>query len=106
MRRRLAPAAFARVCDQFLSSTSEVLVQLGAAAREGDLNTVGQLAHRLRGSMATLGAVRLSTLAHRVEEGGFEDEEGLDAVLREMDEEYRRVQATVVSLKPSDVQDE
>jgi PAS domain S-box-containing protein len=98
--RKIPADAFARICRQFLSGTPELIAELGVAVRASDTDTAIALAHKLKGSMATLGAVRLSRLARRVEEGEKDGAAGLEAVLGEMDEAYGMAQAVVVSLMP------
>ena len=60
------------------------------------LTTAMQLAHKLKGSMSSIGAVRLSSLAQQVEIGDGESQ----AILDEIDAEYRRARDVVVSLIP------
>jgi PAS domain S-box-containing protein len=100
--RKIPADAFARICRQFLAGTPELIAELRVAVRSGDTDTAIALAHKLKGSMATLGAVRLSRLARRVEEGEKDGAAGLEAVLGEMDEAYGMAQAVVVSLMPQD----
>jgi len=94
IRNKLSAEAFGRVCNQFLSATPDLIARLGVAVRTGDTTTASSLAHSLKGTMATLGAVRLSDLARRVEQG----EAGDDALVLLMDDEYERARAVVVSL--------
>jgi PAS domain S-box-containing protein len=100
IERKIPADAFARICRQFLSGTPELIAELGVAVRASDTDTAIALAHKLKGSMATLGAVRLSRLARRVEEGEKEGAPGLEAVLGEMEEAYGTAQAVVASLMP------
>jgi PAS domain S-box-containing protein len=100
IERKIPADAFARICRQFLSGTPELIAELGVAVRASDTATAIALAHKLKGSMATLGAVRLSRLARRVEEGEKDGAPGLEAVLGEMEEAYGMAQAVVVSLMP------
>jgi HPt (histidine-containing phosphotransfer) domain-containing protein len=100
IERKIPADAFARICRQFLSGTPELIAELGAAVRASDTETAIALAHKLKGSMATLGAVRLSRLARRVEEGEKDGAVGLEAVLGELEEAYGMAQAVVVSLMP------
>jgi HPt (histidine-containing phosphotransfer) domain-containing protein len=100
IERKIPADAFARICRQFLSGTPELIEQLGVAVRAGDTAAAIVLAHKLKGSMATLGAVRLSRLARQVEEGEKEGAAGLEDVLGEMEEAYGMAQAVVVSLMP------
>jgi CheY-like chemotaxis protein/HPt (histidine-containing phosphotransfer) domain-containing protein len=94
IRNKLSAEAFGRVCNQFLSATPGLIARLGAAIHTDDSTTAHSLAHSLKGTMATLGAVRLSDLARRVEEG----EAGDDALVLLMDDEYERARAVVLSL--------
>src|SRR6185436_8353600 len=94
IRNKLSPEAFGRVCNQFLSTTPDLIARLGAAIHSDDTATALSLAHSLKGTMATLGAVRLSDLARRVEDG----EPGDDALVSLLDDEYERARAVVLSL--------
>jgi HPt (histidine-containing phosphotransfer) domain-containing protein len=100
IERKIPADAFARICRQFLSGTPELIAELGVAVRASDTEAAIELAHKLKGSMATLGAVRLSRLARRVEEGEKDGAAGLEDVLGEMEEAYGMAQAVVVSLMP------
>jgi HPt (histidine-containing phosphotransfer) domain-containing protein len=96
IRSSLPPAAFDRICELFLSNTPGVIHRLGVAVRAGDADTARDVAHNLKGSMATLGAVRLSALAGRLEDGVGGGEAGV--VLRQIDEEYDKARAVIRSL--------
>ena len=103
MRRRLdligsrLPAdAFSRICRQILVATPDLIDQLGVAVHASDRDQAMQLAHKLKGSMSSIGAVRLSSLAQQVEIGDGDSQ----AILDEIDAEYRRARDVVVSLIP------
>jgi len=93
---RLPADAFGRICQEFLSATPELIAQLGAAVRGADRARAVDLAHRLKGGMVTIGALRLSCLAERVEAG----DGNCDEIVDEMDVEYRRARDVVASLMP------
>ena len=95
IKRSLPPEAFDRICQLFLSGTPELLARLGDASRAGETDTVRNVAHTLKGTMATVGAARLSALA-----GRLEGEVAVDTavVLRQMDEEYERARTVVMAV--------
>jgi CheY-like chemotaxis protein len=95
-RSRLQAEAFGRICEQFLLATPDLITRLGAAVGADDAGTALSLAHNLKGTMANVGAVRLSDLAQRVEQGV--DDAGTGALLLQMHEEYDRARAVVLSL--------
>ncbi len=94
--RRLPADAFGRVCREFLSATPDLIVELGTAVRAGDSTNTTVLAHKLKGGMLTIGAVRLSSLAQRIEVG----DGSRYAILDEIDIEYHKVRDVVASLVP------
>ncbi len=59
----------ARLVEAFARTTPPLLDELRAAVAAGELETVRQLAHKLRGSSDTVGAQRLSELARQLELG-------------------------------------
>lgn len=60
--------------DTFVDRIPEVIEDLEQAASNGDLEEVGNLAHKVKGESATLGAKRLSELAKRIEGQARNDE--------------------------------
>ena len=96
----LPAAAFGRICHQFLEVTPDLLAELTAAVRAGDAPLTGSLAHRLKGSMATIGALALSGMAEQLERKAPEGIDDAEAMLAEMETELARVSATIVSLLP------
>jgi PAS domain S-box-containing protein len=68
--KEMFPAdTFERICREFLSSTPQLISQLEAAVAARDRDLSVSLAHKLKGSMSTFGALQLSDLAHRIEMG-------------------------------------
>jgi CheY-like chemotaxis protein/HPt (histidine-containing phosphotransfer) domain-containing protein len=92
------PETFNDICTIFLSVTPELITELGTAVRAHDRDTTIALAHKLKGSMATVGALRLSGLAQRVEKGDPPGGDNPDDVLDEMEKEFSRARAVVVSV--------
>ncbi|RVX40402.1 signal transduction histidine kinase [Nonomuraea polychroma] len=84
----LSAEAVADVAQAYLATARQTFEDLLRAARDGDLPEVAALAHRLKGSCATVGAGREAALCQRVEElartGNLEEEllEDLDELLR------------------------
>ncbi|HYN99846.1 MAG TPA: Hpt domain-containing protein [Actinomycetota bacterium] len=77
-KERFPAESFKRICEEFLSATPQLLAELETASREGNSQAVASLAHKLKGSMATFGASRMSDLALRLETGQAGD--GLELV--------------------------
>ncbi|MEW9550765.1 response regulator [Nonomuraea sp. NPDC050783] len=84
----LSPEAVADVAQAYLATARRTFEELRAVAAAGDLAQVAALAHRLKGSCATVGAAREAELCRRVEDlarvGSVEREavEELDGLLR------------------------
>ncbi len=93
---KLPPAAFDQVCHQFLSTTPDLIAGLRFAIRAGDAAATIAMAHQLKGSMASIGALRLSHLAQRLEDGGGVGDE----IIHDIDVEYLRASQVVVSMMP------
>lgn len=69
--RELGDDAFVReLVDDFATSMEEYLPSLRVAAQEGDAQTVYRTAHTVKSSSASLGAMRVSALAARIEQAG------------------------------------
>ena len=98
LQSKLSADAFHRVCEQFLSTSPELINRLDDAIHAGDTDLTLSLAHNLKGMMATIGAVRLSALAQRVERGETDD-----SAIDQIHEEYDGVSAVVSSLMPADL---
>ncbi|MFI7701135.1 response regulator [Nonomuraea sp. NPDC049480] len=74
----LSPEAVADVAQAYLATARRTFEDLRRAVREGDLPEVAALAHRLKGSCATVGATSEAALCGRVEDlartGAVEEE--------------------------------
>jgi protein-histidine pros-kinase len=95
---RMLPAdAFHRICDEFMSDTSHLIDELRSALSARETDTVLALAHKLKGSMATFGAMRLSALAERVEESAREPAEDVEDLLDEIHSESFKARSIVAA---------
>ncbi|MFI7637952.1 response regulator [Nonomuraea sp. NPDC049400] len=64
----LSPEALADVAEAYLATAGRTFEELRQAVQAGDAPLVASLAHRLKGSCATVGAVREAELCERVED--------------------------------------
>ncbi|MDA0162525.1 response regulator [Solirubrobacter ginsenosidimutans] len=67
--RNVSAALLERVVEAFARTTPGLLEELRDAVSRGDGEAARKLAHKLRGSAETVGAVRLSEIARRIELG-------------------------------------
>ncbi len=100
--RDLGPDAFAHLYGTYADGLPDTLSALATAAAGGawsedDERSVPRLAHRLKGSSAAMGAVRLAELCQLLQTGTGATPE-LDRALLRLQEEGRRVQTAVRSL--------
>jgi HPt (histidine-containing phosphotransfer) domain-containing protein len=91
-------AAFAGVCEVFLSSVPERIAELTVAAASGDHASASRLAHNLRGTAATFHADRLSALAEQVEQICQHGGGPLGMLTDQLDDEFSRVSAAMDAL--------
>jgi HPt (histidine-containing phosphotransfer) domain-containing protein len=66
----VGPGMIPQLVDVFARSTPPLLSELVAAVEGGDSELRRRLAHKLRGGSEAVGALRLSALASRLEDGG------------------------------------
>ncbi|MFI7612475.1 response regulator [Nonomuraea terrae] len=64
----LSPEALADVAQAYRGTAGKTLAELRQALRDGDRALAAELAHRLKGACATVGAVREAELCRQVEE--------------------------------------
>jgi len=86
----IGPVAYAAVCSTFLRTCPDQVDQLKAAVADCDTVGVLRLAHTLKGSMASMGAARLSRLAAQLERSE-NDPDQLAAVIVRFDAEFAHV---------------
>jgi HPt (histidine-containing phosphotransfer) domain-containing protein len=80
-----------RLCQTFVSSTSRILNELGAAALAGERTAVQALAHKIKGAGHNVHAHPMATLAATIESGAVslplpELTRSIDALRRAFDE--------------------
>jgi signal transduction histidine kinase/DNA-binding response OmpR family regulator/HPt (histidine-containing phosphotransfer) domain-containing protein len=100
--RELGDDAFAHLYGTYAEGLPGTLAALvtaadGGAWSEEDEGSVPRLAHRLKGSSAAMGAVRVAELCQLLQTGTGASPE-LDGALAELQEEGRRVHAAVTAL--------
>lgn len=94
----LLPAeAFAHICERFLAATPLALDSLREAVSTGDDPATKARAHKLRGSMATLGFTGMSNLAAILEEGSG-DRAAFSEVVEKMVCQFQTAKLHVESL--------
>lgn len=59
--------------NTYLSTSEKIVEDLVAAAKSGDLKNMGEIAHSLKSSSASLGAIRLSEMCFELEKIGREN---------------------------------
>ena len=61
------PVTLARFSSRFVETTAVSVAAMHSALDDGDVETVGRLAHSLKSAAATVGAMSLATLADELE---------------------------------------
>ncbi|MEX2587020.1 MAG: ATP-binding protein [Actinomycetota bacterium] len=89
--RSLPAEVIRRVSEEFVSETPGLVADLSAAVRAGERTDAKKLAHKLKGSAATMGAVGLSSLAEKIEAGQDRSADDPGPLLDELEREYERV---------------
>jgi CheY-like chemotaxis protein len=83
----------------FFEETPLLLRTIQAAFRKGDLTAMGKAAHRLRGTLTTIGAERAAAPALQIELSSFAGEPGPDpGALAELEAELSRLQPELAQL--------
>jgi HPt (histidine-containing phosphotransfer) domain-containing protein len=67
IRERLTPAKFTALVDSFDRQQEQCLIEIDGAIQRGDRADVRRVAHKLRGSSASLGAIRLRDRCQQLE---------------------------------------
>jgi signal transduction histidine kinase/CheY-like chemotaxis protein len=100
LRAFTSPAFLVEAIDHFLAETPVHIEVLRSASRSGDASVHTRRAHSLRGSAATLGALRLMSLAARLEEGGLRDPaDRLAGHLEELETEFAVVRSALIEAR-------
>jgi HPt (histidine-containing phosphotransfer) domain-containing protein len=91
-----------RVLRAFEASLLRLAPQLREARQRGDLQAVRHVAHTLKSSSASIGALRLSRLCAEIEAAVRQEAvEGLPALLDDVDQEFNVVLQAVQPLRGS-----
>jgi len=96
----LPAEALTEIADAFAATTPDTLCRLEEAVRNGDIAQAAALAHRLRSSCLTVGAVRAAALCQDIEELGSGSRPVIDltAFVAELTEVVRRASEELRSL--------
>ena len=87
---------FRELIDLFLSELESGLASMREALAQGDAEGLGKLAHSLKGSSASMGAVILASLCRTLEELAKKTElEGARAQLEQIESEIHIVRETL-----------
>lgn len=83
----------ARVVDAFATAASRLVPQINKALEAGDLAAIHHVAHTLKSSSASIGAIKLSRLCAAIEDlSRASRSEGLPAAIAEFNSEVSAVQ--------------
>jgi HPt (histidine-containing phosphotransfer) domain-containing protein len=75
IRESLTPAKFAQLVATFDAQQEKCVIAIGGAIERGDRAEVRSVAHKLKGSSASLGALRLRDRCQQLELGREADSE-------------------------------
>jgi two-component system aerobic respiration control sensor histidine kinase ArcB len=91
--REIMPADLMdELIDQFLSAFSDESRALAGAIEKADPRQTCEVAHKLRGSCAALGATYLTALCNTIEQNARAQHlDGAQQLLSEMEDEFQRV---------------
>ena len=83
--------------QSFLDDTIEMIDALDDAIKSKDQLLLSENAHKLKGSMATLGAVRMSELSCQLENiNGDLDTKQLSTIVSDIKEEFNEVKKQII----------
>ena len=92
------PELFIELIQIFLDDTPQRMTQMAEALAGNDGEAIGQAAHALKSSCATLGALILADLFKKIELAGKElDVERARSLVARTEEEYARVETELRS---------
>ncbi|HEU4866486.1 MAG TPA: PAS domain S-box protein [Actinomycetota bacterium] len=94
-KSRFPAETFRRICEEFLASTPQLLADIRASLEAGNHGTTASLAHKLKGSMGTFGALRMSELAQQLQTGS--GDRPAAELLDELDARFRAAGAAVAA---------
>jgi len=91
LEHTIGPVAYASVCATFRCTYPNQVVELHDAVAAGDFATTARLAHKLKGTTASLGALRVSELAAELERPG-QGTDRMGELVAEICDELARVE--------------
>jgi signal transduction histidine kinase/HPt (histidine-containing phosphotransfer) domain-containing protein/ActR/RegA family two-component response regulator len=95
LEQEIGAEAYARLFGVFLASVPPRLAELINAVAAGDMETVRHVAHNLKGTAASFGAVRLGELAELIERQlRAEERDELRKLVKELAQEFKQVRAS------------
>jgi hypothetical protein len=96
LARNGAPNLLHDVYGVFTEDTSHELASLRAAAAAGDAGALGAIAHKLKGSAATVGATAMADVCRRIEDAATADDLGdVERLLAELETQAANVTAAL-----------
>jgi len=82
----VGPEVYAEILTSFLSHLQFQRIELGAACADCDVAAAQSVAHQIKGTALSFGALRLDELADRLLQIDGDDHEQLRSLVSEMDE--------------------
>jgi PAS domain S-box-containing protein len=99
LRQNGRPAILEKLLVTYIRDTPELIAQLAGAAATGDCVKLTGVAHSLKGSSLTIGALRLGDLAFDLERLGRESScAGAETLVEALRSEFERVRSDAVRL--------
>ncbi len=95
-KSRFPAETFQRICEEFLASTPQLLADIRSSLESVNPEATTSLAHKLKGSMGTFGALRMSELAQQLQTGTGDRPPA--ELLDELDARYRSAGAVVAAV--------
>jgi HPt (histidine-containing phosphotransfer) domain-containing protein len=94
--RALTSSVLARVINIYLKDSPDQLSALQDAIQVADAENMAKIAHRFKSGSANLGASKLADMCRTMESMGRENTtHGAEALLEQMNAEYKRVEAAL-----------
>jgi len=94
--RELMNDALGTFVDTYLSNSPKLISQIEQAVAAGDADSVLHNAHQLKGGSGSIGALHLSELAQRIEQGARNGVlEDMPLLLADLKQEFDRVDAAL-----------
>ncbi len=93
------PETIKEMLQDFRTNTAKSAAELRTSYQKGQLTTAGSIAHKLKSSSRSVGALSLGELCAEMEQAGKKnDQQALDALLPKFDAELKKVEAHLDTL--------